>query len=147
MAGLMTQPHEQLGIQPTPFKTWSKLVSHFERFGSSWMFRGHASAKWPLRSTLDRRTPPNSGGKSSAEHQLLAAFRRRAHNYLDAQHIPTTQGEWLALMQHFGAPTRLLDFTWSPFVAAYFAFEGGGGKFDSCGGRKSDSRQHGLAAG
>jgi hypothetical protein len=31
--------------------------------------------------------------------------------------------EWLALMQHHGAPTRLLDFSRSPFIAAFFSFE------------------------
>jgi FRG domain-containing protein len=35
--------------------------------------------------------------------------------------MPTTNGEWLALMQHVGAPTRLVDVTRCPFVAAYFA--------------------------
>jgi hypothetical protein len=56
---------------------------------------------------------------------LLREFQRRAHTYLKTNDVP--QGdvvEWLALMQHFGAPTRLLDVTASPYVASYFAVEG-----------------------
>jgi hypothetical protein len=53
----------------------------------------------------------------------LSLFKRKAHLFLD--HIPaeTDYFQWLALMQHHGAPTRLIDFTWSPEVAAFFALE------------------------
>src|SRR5207249_10091816 len=52
-------------------------------------------------------------------------FKRRAHTDLQPHQVPAegNAGEWLALMQHFGAPTRLLDVTQSPYVAAYFALE------------------------
>ena len=57
------------------------------------------------------------------EERILRIFRRKAHLLLT--HIPDENDllEWLALMQHHGAPTRLIDFTWSPYVAAFFALE------------------------
>lgn len=101
--------------------TWDQLTREFDA-PPSWVFRGQASANWPLLSTLDRRTPQGYP-KQFAEFNLCRDFRRHAHTYLQPLEIPDTPGEWLALMQHYGAPTRLLDFTRSPFVAAYFAFE------------------------
>lgn len=102
-------------------ENWERLIDTFGSL-SGWVFRGHAAANWTLSSTLERRTPV---GQSRRLHEfnISREFKRRAHNYLRHEQIPTTPGEWLALMQHYGAPTRLLDFTRSPYVATYFAFE------------------------
>ena len=57
------------------------------------------------------------------ERGLLREFKRKCHHY--EMNVPEKDdiAEWLALMQHYGAPTRLLDWTYSFFVAVYFALE------------------------
>lgn len=91
----------------------------------SWAFRGHADSRWALASTLSRYLNAYVDERfwESQEARSLRIFQRKAHLFLT--HIPaaTDTFEWLALMQHHGAPTRLLDFTWSPYVAAFFALE------------------------
>ncbi len=90
-------------------------------------------SRWELKTSLERHTPAEMK-PSDAEIKLLFAFKRRAHTYLQPQNIPAQDnaGEWLALMPHFGAPTRLLDVTESPYVAVYFAIEEAGQDVEAC---------------
>jgi hypothetical protein len=55
------------------------------------------------------------------EKELLNRFRHKSYGQLEK--IPHNDWIWLALGQHHGLPTRLLDWTFSPLVAAYFATE------------------------
>ena len=92
----------------------------------SWAFRGHSDVDWQLFSTLSRYLMSYNVNREvwpQQESRILRIFRRKAHLFLG--HIPEEEDsfQWLALMQHHGAPTRLLDFTWSPYVAAFFALE------------------------
>lgn len=85
-----------------------------------WCFRGHADSTWHLDTSLHRVTRRNLDAER-AESLFVRAFKRRAHHFVANPPGDDEDLEWLALMQHFGVPTRLLDFTASAYVALYFA--------------------------
>jgi FRG domain len=85
----------------------------------AWGFRGVNNAELPLEPSIERDGV--GVGWSALEVKVSEEFKSRAHMHMSSNLIPADELTWLALMQHYGVPTRLLDFTLSPFVGLYFA--------------------------
>jgi hypothetical protein len=81
-------------------------------------FRGHRDANWDLTPTLYRDAAPTRGIRV-VEDEIRQEFIIRAPS-LSAER-PQNSWEWYFLMQHSGAPTRLLDWTEGALIALYFA--------------------------
>lgn len=112
-------------MQEVRVHSWSEFNDYMTR-RDGWAFRGQSDASWPLMSSLSRRLLQNGVPPDQWRHReerAIRIFRRKAHVYLPDKSVLDNDLRCLAMMQHHGAPTRLLDFTKSPFVAAFFALE------------------------
>ena len=112
------------------------LDSYKEQFSqtyrnSGFVFRGMGNASWQLIPGMFREysekqicaTMPGISYKgriySAHEYEILAHFKKEASGLLT--HVPQTDDfTWIQYAQHYGVPTRLLDFTSNPLVAMYF---------------------------
>ncbi len=106
-------------------ETVDALIKTLCGLPNPYIFRGHADASWLLQSTLERLIGAkwNKEEADRYESYSLQKFKAKYHLY-DRENVePTSKLAWLSLMQHYGVPTRLIDFTESPFVALYFAIE------------------------
>jgi hypothetical protein len=119
---------------------WSDFDAKVSRkLYRKWIYRGQSNFDWELESSLHRafkeaqvihelgRDHTKVLDKCEHEKVMIDRFKCNAHLYLS--HLPKDSDllSWLSLMQHHGAPTRLLDFTFSPYIALFFALEFGEG--------------------
>jgi hypothetical protein len=102
------------------WKAFYELVQ--ERFARHihYVYRGHRQETWKLETSLDRLRP-NMNARAVSEHLRDFKYSSRGRRGANPSTIES-EDDWWALAQHHGLATPLLDWTASPFVAAYFAF-------------------------
>lgn len=106
-------------------QTWTELIEvlfehswneDLRRYRSRDAFRGMSDANYQLSSSLMRL----GGEYWKLEKHLVRNFKKYAHRSIVER---DSTWHWLSVAQHHGLPTRLLDWTYSPFVALHFATE------------------------
>ncbi len=114
---------EPSDYQPQKISSWNEFrnfVLSLEQ--GRYIYRGQEDAQWRLRTFFHRTGRADTLRYLSVDvpslHQHLSSLTRHVFDLTK----PVENGAFVSLIQHHGYPTPLLDWTHSPFIAAYFAF-------------------------
>ena len=118
-------------IREITFDSWGdfkaslseKLFDSLEFERGRYLFRGHSNPHWHLTSTFDRMflNQPKAKRLRIAE-DLLSLFKRNLEAHEMPDEAKNNDAILLSLGQHYGLPTRLLDWSESPYIAAFFSY-------------------------
>jgi hypothetical protein len=120
-------------IKSLSYRNWKQFKSdlnddlfdgdEFRR--GTFLFRGHKDAEWQLETSFDRWFNKNLSStldRTEIAASLLNGFKQECENLEIADVVFRDEIKLLALGQHYGLPTRLLDWTERPYIAAFFAY-------------------------
>ncbi len=103
-------------------RTFSEFHECIQRYDQNFtVFRGVRDVAYELVPKIGRPDTRLKDRIEKSEKRMLKLFQDRAVPHL--HFMPRNDWEWLALMQHHGVPTRLIDWSRNALVAAYFAVE------------------------
>jgi hypothetical protein len=116
-----SKPSELVPLAVNTWEDFRRYVRDLEPY--RFIFRGQENSKWRLRTSF-HRTDRSDLVKYmrvdvNALHQNLSSLTQHIFNLTN----PIDYGAFISLIQHHGYPTPLLDWTYSPFIGAYFAFK------------------------
>jgi hypothetical protein len=110
-------------LQPLPIRNWIE----FKEYASSleprrYIFRGHSDNRWRLRTYFHRTGRADL--RRFMNFDIPALYRNLSGltSHVFNLTIPVENGAFYTLAQHHGFPTPLLDWTYSPYVGAYFSY-------------------------
>ena len=116
------------GFMEVEFSSWKYFHDYIRQEMldySHYIWRGQRDSDWMLESSLDRLlrgTSPSNRDQLAKNHLEKFKYAARGRRGVNPARIDD-ENEWWALGQHHGLATPLLDWSESPFVALYFAFE------------------------
>jgi len=117
-------------IEKTSCDSWDQLMLTIDndfRCHKEYIFRGQADAKWKLETTLNRAFKKNSFLKkdySSYAKEYFTSFKQNIRGRVSVTYNPLNNDEIWSIGQHHGLYTPLMDWTFSPYVAIFFALQG-----------------------
>ncbi len=108
----------------TTWNDFTELLKKLSSISDKWVYKG-LGQDYNLATTLDRAGEYfdiDGSDIPGIEEQMIRNFRRRIQEEKNEE-LYNDRLYCMSLMQHHGSPTRLLDFTWSPYIGAFFAID------------------------